>query len=116
MKGRFFRRDKEFCHECRYCCTLSVCTTQRGSIFRFSNKSLSDAQETGSNSDPNAGMGFLTDLRMYKTYDMRCLKPNPKRHSSKWGHYEMHGYRAAKTKAELGKYFINDFQKYNFFF
>ena len=116
LKGRFFRRDKEFCHECRYCCTLSVCTTKRGSIFRFSNKSLSDAQETGSNSDPNAGMGFLTDLRMYKTYDMRCLKPNPKRPSSKWGHYEMHGYRAAKTKAELGQYFINDFQNYNFLF
>ena len=48
-------------------------------------------------------MGFLTDLRMYKTYDMRCLKPNPKVPSSKWNHYEMRGYRAAKNKAELGK-------------
>ena len=34
---------------------------------------------------------------------MRCLKPNPKIPTSKWNHYEMHGYRAAKTKAELGK-------------
>ena len=27
------RRDKEFCHSCRYCCTLSVCTTQHGTYF-----------------------------------------------------------------------------------
>ena len=26
-----FRRDKAFCHECRFCCTLSICTTDGGS-------------------------------------------------------------------------------------
>ena len=30
------RRDKEFCHECRFCCTLSVCTTKDGSYFKDS--------------------------------------------------------------------------------
>ena len=30
------RRDKEFCHHCRYCCTLSICTNQHGSYFRQS--------------------------------------------------------------------------------
>ena len=83
-----------YCHECRFCCTLSVCTTKKGSGFRFSNKSLNDAQERGSESEPTAAFGFLTDMRMYKNYDFRCLKPNPKIPSSKWGHYEMHGYRA----------------------
>ena len=27
------RRDKEFCHECRFCCTLSVCTNKDGTYF-----------------------------------------------------------------------------------
>ena len=98
-----FRRDKESCHECRFCCTLSVCTTKKGSTFRFSNKSINLAQETGSDSEKTPAFGFLTDQRMYKNHvDHRCLKPNPKIPSSKWGHFEMHGYRAAKTKAELG--------------
>ena len=30
------RRDKEFCHEGRFCCTLSVCTTTDGSYFKDS--------------------------------------------------------------------------------
>ena len=30
------RRDKEFCHECRFCCTLSVCTNQGGTYFKYS--------------------------------------------------------------------------------
>ena len=105
-----------YCHECRYCCTLSVCTTKKGSSFRFSNKSLNDAQETGSNSEPTAAFGFLTDQRMFKNPDFRCLKPNPKIPSSKWGHFEMHGYRAAKTKAELGKQMTEILTESNFVF
>merc|ERR1712020_579617 len=30
------RRDKEFCHECRFCCTLSVCTTKDWTYFKDS--------------------------------------------------------------------------------
>ena len=98
-----FRRDKEFCHDCRYCCTLSICTTKHGSSFKFSNESLINGKEDSSNSDTvNAAMGFLTDMRMYKSYDFRCLKPNPNLPTEKWGHYEMHGYRAAASKTELG--------------
>ena len=29
----YFRRDKKFCHECRFCCTLSVCTDKEGTTF-----------------------------------------------------------------------------------
>ena len=101
---RLFRRDKEFCHECRYCCTLSICTTKYGSSFKFSNESVTEGKEEGSYSGTiNAAMGFLTDMRMYKTFDFRCLKPNPKVPSKNWGHYEMHGYRAAASKEELGR-------------
>merc|ERR1712241_1205852 len=27
------RRDKVFCHECRFCCTLSVCTDKEGKSY-----------------------------------------------------------------------------------
>lgn len=40
---------------------------------------------------------------MYKQHDYRCLKPNPKVPSSEWGHYDMHGFRAAKSTKELGQ-------------
>ena len=30
------RRDNAFCHECRFCCTLSVCTNEDGTYFRES--------------------------------------------------------------------------------
>ena len=38
------RRDKVFCHDCRFCCTLSLCTNQHGTYFRES----SDKNLTGS--------------------------------------------------------------------
>ena len=91
------RRDKEFCHECRFCCTLSVCTTPDGSYFMDSAVlNRNDSQVI------TAKIGFQTDMRMYKAPDYRCLKPIPSMHSSKWPHYDMIGFRAAKTKQELG--------------
>ena len=92
------RRDKEFCHECRFCCTLSVCTTKDGSYF------LDSAVLNKNNNKQvvNAKIGFQTDMRMYKAADFRCLKPSASVPSSKWPHYDMVGYRAAKTRAELG--------------
>ena len=60
-------------------------------------------KEDGFNSGTiNAAMGFLTDMRMYKSYDFRCLKPDPNLPTEKWGHYEMHAYREATSKIELG--------------
>ena len=92
------RRDKEFCHECRFCCTLSVCTTKDGSYFP-------DSSELNRNdmSQVSAKIGFQTDMRMYKAADFRCLKPKPSLPSSQWPHYDMIGYRAAQTREELGE-------------
>ena len=47
----YFRRDKEYCHECRYCCTLSVCTTAAGTIYLHTNKTLEELQHTGHHSN-----------------------------------------------------------------
>ena len=60
-------------------------------------------------------IGFQTDQKMWKAYDYRCLKPKANLKPEDWPHYEMNGYRNAKTKQELeivqeikfDKYFFN---------
>ena len=56
--------------------------------------------------------GFSIDMTMYKGYDFRCLKPKAGMSSEKWPHYEMHAFRAAKTKEELKKVEEIPFDKY----
>ena len=60
----------------------------------------------------DAGRGFLTDQQMYKNSDFRCLKPKSGIKSSKWPHYEMKGFRAAKNNKELSKVKEIPFDKY----
>ena len=98
----YFRRDKEYCHECRYCCTLSVCTTEEGSRYIYTNKSLAKVEAEGlQHGAPTAIAGFSTDMPMWKNYDFRCLKPKEGVSSEMWPHYEMQKYRVAKTEKEL---------------
>ena len=96
------RRDKEFCHECRFCCTLSVCTDETGTSFKDSelelNKSVSGMRGRRM---ITARMGYQVDMKMYKTNDYRCLKPIGGRPSVEWPHYDMASHRAAKTETEL---------------
>ena len=111
------RRDKEFCHECRYCCTLSVCTTAGGSTYLHTNQTLEKVKSRGQlDGSPTAIFGFSTDMRMYKSYDFRCLKPKDGVPIEEWPHYEMHGYRAAKTVEELEKVKEIPFDKFFFNF
>ena len=86
------------CHECRFCCTLSVCTTPLGTYFK-------QAHSTSANSpqEVNAMDGFQVDMKMWKYYDFRCLKPIKGKKSKRWPHYEMQGYRKARTVDELSK-------------
>ena len=70
----------------------------------------------------SASFGYSHDMRLFKHYDYRCLKPKESimlqstnvncpiyyilqeslaSDSSKWPHYDMKGFRAAKTEAEL---------------
>ena len=63
------RRDKVFCHECRFCCSLSVCTNQHGTYFRQS----SEKNLTGSsNKALGAITGYSLDMELYKKPDYRC--------------------------------------------
>ena len=64
----------------------------------------------------SAKNGFQTDMKMYKFPDFRCLKPNYSIPSSKWSHYEMVGYRAAKSLKDLEEVKEIPFDKYFFNF
>lgn len=96
------RRDKAFCHECRFCCTLSMCSTTGGTFFQNNSRSTL------------AELGYTTDKKLWKFPDYRCLKPKPDVPPEKWPHYEMSGFRAAETKQELENVTEIKFDK-NFF-
>ena len=53
---------------------------------------------------------------MWKEYDYRCLKPKSKIKPEEWPHYEMNGYRNARTKNELDNVQEIKFDKYFFNF
>ena len=97
-----FRRDKEFCHECRFCCTLSICTVGDKQIFKETKNDTHQIKSEKSKAI-SAQSGFLVDLDMYNSNDYRCLKPKKRLRPSKWPHYYMPEFRAAKNKEELRK-------------
>ena len=88
------RRDKIFCHHCRFCCTVSICSRKEGDYFKEKNITSHDYE---------ASRGYLEDTTMYKNPDYRCLKPKPGLPSSQWPHYDMEQHRAAKSLEELDK-------------
>ena len=111
------RRDKEFCHECRFCCTLSVCTTSKGTRYRMTEKSLKNLRASVVDAGtPNAVSGFSLDIPMIYFFDYRCLKPKNGIPSEQWPHYEMDGFRAAKTEEDLENVLEIPFDKYFFNF
>ena len=114
-----FRRDKKFCHECRFCCSLSICTKKDGTSY-FRNESWNGLfMNTFS-----AAQGYTVDLkyrndlfqRERELIDFRCLKPKPGVPSSKWPHYDMKQHRAATTLAELQQVDEITFDKESFIY
>ena len=108
-----FRRDKEFCHECRFCCTLSVCTSKKGTVYKGSTNLEKQQNE---HQEINSKFGFETDLKMWKYNDFRCLKPKSNAKAKNWPHYEMNGYRNAKNEDKLERVQEIKFDKYFFNF
>ena len=93
------RRDKIFCHECRFCCTLSICTTSNGTYYKDSDSLNENA--AANTQKLSAKAGYEVDMKLYKAPDFRCLKPLPMKPPQKWPHYDMPQFRQAKTAKEL---------------
>jgi len=118
------RRDKKFCHECRFCCTLPMCTYEPGNKkdthFDMAHMSVpSKDQEKKVSANKLFFQGrelFFSDKRMYKNPDYYCLKPNSHEDPKKWHRYEAAGFRKAfnKEMLENTQTFEYDEYLYNF--
>jgi len=110
------RRDKAFCHECRYCCTLPFCSykDERGVVIVEGENILNPNKAA----DQNIGMDAVYELRamssMYKGYDNRCLKPDDSKDPELWDHYDPDDFYDATSQEMLDKAKIQKFDK-NFF-
>ena len=108
---KIFRRDKESCHECRFCCTFSICTIGDKHIFKDTKK-ITDEIKNEKSKEIEAQTVFLTDREMLDPYDYRCIKPKEELPPHKWPHYHMPEFRAAKNIDELRKVEEVPFDKY----
>ena len=110
------RRDKMNCHECRFCCTLPMCTYSPGykdnTIFDMEHKIKS---KKGMNK-VTADEIFFSDQHVYRSHNYYCLKPYSHEYPEKWHRYEVAGYRQAFNKEMLNntRTFIYDKYLYNF--
>ena len=103
-KGGLFkcciRRDKRFCHNCRFCCTLPMCSVnssgKTGTTFEGENIELKNQK----NKETAVGK-YFSNLHRYKTDDYYCLKPDSNKDPQKWEQYDPEGYRKASTKEAL---------------
>ena len=95
------RRDKEYCHECRFCCTLPMCTkppgTKKDTDFDLGHKvEIKDQKK-----EITANELFFSDEHIYKKPDYYCLKPDSHEDPEKWHRYEAAGFRKAFSKEML---------------
>ncbi|XP_023335739.1 uncharacterized protein LOC111707000 isoform X2 [Eurytemora carolleeae] len=106
--GGFFkccvRRDKANCHECRFCCTLLLCTTKIGKIT-YTTFSTSDGKSVEVNSTAGGiqqakELFYLTNTA-YKNPDYRCLNPNSNKDPTILGTYSPTSFASALSQEKL---------------
>ena len=94
------RRDKVFCHECRFCCTLPMCVVdpggEEGTTFEGAKLELKDQINKKSAADL-----YFSQYHRYKKEDYYCLKPFSHNNPKRWNQYDMEKYRKAYTKEAL---------------
>jgi len=115
------RRERAFCHECRYCCTLPFCSYK--DIY---NKTIVEGEEIFGNKlaeEQEMSLLAVYDLRATKTFykdnDERCLKPEysegkKPENPEKWDYYDPDEFYDATTQETLDKAKTYKFDK-NFF-
>jgi len=97
------RRDKVFCDECRYCCTLPFCSykDENGEIIVEGENILTANKIADQEIETHAVYELKAINRLYKGYDNRCLKPDENKPAEKWDHYDPDEFYKALTKEEL---------------
>jgi len=112
------RREKAFCHECRYCCTLPFCSYKDSDeTIAIGEEHFGEKEET---EHQEIALLAIYDLRATKTFykdnDDRCLKPEyskgkkPK-NPGKWDYYNPDEFYYATTQKALDKAKTHTFNK-----
>ena len=106
------RRDKIGCHECRFCCTLPMCTYPPGAkentIFDIEHQLELKKQKNKLTAD---GI-FFSDQPVHLSLDYYCLKPDSHEDPKKWHIYEAAGFRKAFNKEMLENITTFEYDKY----
>jgi len=97
------RRDKRSCHECRYCCTLPMCTYPPGGKENTKFEGDKEIKLQTQKYVTDAAELFYSKEHVYKNNDYYCLKPKSNKDPKKWRRYEMEAFRKASTSEELKK-------------
>ena len=110
------RRDKRNCHECRYCCTLAMCTKPPGGKDFTEFGGLANLKLKSQKNTLRANDLFFSNEHIYKNDDYHCLKPDSHKNKQKWRKYDMEKYRQAYNQETLEKVptFKYDNMLYNF--
>jgi len=115
-KGGFLkccvRREKTFCHECRYCCTLPFCTYMKDGEMIVEGEDILQKKKA---ENQGASINAVDELRahnsMFKGRDNRCLKPNDEKDPENWDHYDPDDFYEAASEEDLRKAKIQTFDK-----
>ncbi|XP_023324173.1 uncharacterized protein LOC111698145 isoform X2 [Eurytemora carolleeae] len=100
------RRDKANCHECRFCCTLLMCTLRIGgnetytAFSTYEMVSNTTVQDSRTENEIKAKENFYLPSHMYKQPDYRCLNPDSNEDPTKWGAYNPNQFANALSKEE----------------
>jgi len=96
------RRDKFRCHECRFCCTLPMCTFPPGDMKDTVYDGIEN-QNAVNQKEKNQLLAsdiFFSNV-FYYVYDYRCIKPYSHPDPEKWHTWEVEGFRAASSEKML---------------
>jgi len=100
------------CHECRFCCTLPMCTYPPGhkdnTIFDIEQKEEVKNQKNIVTADEI----FFSDQHVYRSDNYYCLKPYSHENPRKWRRYEVAGFRQSFNKEMLENTTTFKFDKY----
>ena len=106
-KGGLFkccvRRDKQNCHECRFCCTLPMCTYPPGGKDSTEFIELKKTELKTQKNNLTAKDLFFSRKHIYKNDDYYCLKPFSHKDPKKWRRYNMEEFRRASNLNQLDK-------------
>ena len=89
------------CHECRFCCTLPMCTQYPGGKDDTTFDMDYNIELRNQDKKILANAIFYSNNHIYKNDDYHCLKPNSHKDPKQWHKYDAIGYRKAYNQTML---------------